>query len=94
MGNETHSSRHSMNSNSGVLMVGPNYRVGKKIGCGNFGELRLGKFLFYCYSATYITLEIRKLKKLLEIIIRKYMYSFRLLHMYVTLSCADSVFLL
>lgn len=30
-------------SNSGVLMVGPNFRVGKKIGCGNFGELRLGK---------------------------------------------------
>lgn len=29
--------------NSGVLMVGPNFRVGKKIGCGNFGELRLGK---------------------------------------------------
>ena len=26
-----------------VLMVGPNFRVGKKIGCGNFGELRLGK---------------------------------------------------
>jgi hypothetical protein len=26
----------------GVLMVGPNFRVGKKIGCGNFGELRLG----------------------------------------------------
>ena len=25
-----------------VLMVGPNFRVGKKIGCGNFGELRLG----------------------------------------------------
>ena len=24
-------------------MVGPNFRVGKKIGCGNFGELRLGK---------------------------------------------------
>lgn len=23
-------------------MVGPNFRVGKKIGCGNFGELRLG----------------------------------------------------
>lgn len=30
-------------ANSGVLMVGPNFRVGKKIGCGNFGELRLGK---------------------------------------------------
>ena len=25
-------------------MVGPNFRVGKKIGCGNFGELRLGSF--------------------------------------------------
>lgn len=24
-------------------MVGPNFRVGKKIGCGNFGELRLGE---------------------------------------------------
>ena len=30
-------------SGSTQLMVGPNYRVGKKIGCGNFGELRLGK---------------------------------------------------
>ena len=29
--------------NTGVLMVGPNFRVGKKIGCGNFGELRLGE---------------------------------------------------
>lgn len=29
--------------NSGVMLVGPNFRVGKKIGCGNFGELRLGK---------------------------------------------------
>ncbi|MEJ1269709.1 casein kinase 1 gamma 2 [Cricetulus griseus] len=28
-------------TSSGVLMVGPNFRVGKKIGCGNFGELRL-----------------------------------------------------
>ena len=30
-------------SSGGVLMVGPNFRVGKKIGCGNFGELRLGE---------------------------------------------------
>lgn len=37
------SSRQSATSNTGVLMVGPNFRVGKKIGCGNFGELRLGK---------------------------------------------------
>lgn len=35
--------RHSVNSSSGMLMVGPNFRVGKKIGCGNFGELRLGE---------------------------------------------------
>lgn len=36
----------STNSSSVQLMVGPNYRVGKKIGCGNFGELRLGKNLY------------------------------------------------
>lgn len=28
-----------------VLMVGPNFRVGKKIGCGNFGEIRLGTLI-------------------------------------------------
>jgi len=31
-------------TSSNVLMVGPNFRVGKKIGCGNFGELRLGTY--------------------------------------------------
>lgn len=36
-------SRPSSSTSSGVLMVGPNFRVGKKIGCGNFGELKLGK---------------------------------------------------
>jgi hypothetical protein len=40
-----YSARHSVSSSSGVLMVGPNFRVGKKIGCGNFGELRLGELL-------------------------------------------------
>jgi hypothetical protein len=25
-----------------MLMVGPNFRVGKRIGAGNFGEIRLG----------------------------------------------------
>ena len=35
-------SRDVTSSHSSVLMVGPNFRVGKKIGCGNFGELRLG----------------------------------------------------
>ncbi len=38
----SNSSRTSSLSSGGVLMVGPNFRVGKKIGCGNFGELRLG----------------------------------------------------
>uniref|UniRef100_A0A8C6TIF3 Casein kinase 1, gamma 1 n=1 Tax=Neogobius melanostomus TaxID=47308 RepID=A0A8C6TIF3_9GOBI len=44
-----HPSRPSgSSSSSGVLMVGPNFRVGKKIGCGNFGELKLvlGKVLY------------------------------------------------
>jgi len=36
----------SNTSSAGVLMVGPNFRVGKKIGCGNFGELRLGECRF------------------------------------------------
>lgn len=30
-------------SDDGALMVGPNYRVGKKLGSGNFGELHYGK---------------------------------------------------
>lgn len=29
-----------------MLMVGPNFRVGKRLGAGNFGELRLGKNLY------------------------------------------------
>jgi len=33
---------HRDGTSAGVLMVGPNFRVGKKIGSGNFGELRLG----------------------------------------------------
>lgn len=46
-GRSSHGSR-SAGTNSGVLMVGPNFRVGKKIGCGNFGELRLGEKGFFC----------------------------------------------
>jgi casein kinase 1 gamma len=37
-------------------MVGPNYRVGKKIGSGNFGELRIGMNL-YTSEAVAIKLE-------------------------------------
>uniref|UniRef100_I3JUZ8 non-specific serine/threonine protein kinase n=1 Tax=Oreochromis niloticus TaxID=8128 RepID=I3JUZ8_ORENI len=49
----------STGSNSGVLMVGPNFRVGKKIGCGNFGELRLGKNL---YTNEYVAIKLEPIK--------------------------------
>lgn len=48
-----YSARHSVSSSSGVLMVGPNFRVGKKIGCGNFGELRLGELLLILIIHVY-----------------------------------------
>jgi len=32
-------------SSTSMMMVGPNFRVGRKIGSGNFGELRLGMFI-------------------------------------------------
>ena len=44
--NNTNNRPSSTASGGTQLMVGPNYRVGKKIGCGNFGELRLGKNLY------------------------------------------------
>nr|KAF6391676.1 casein kinase 1 gamma 1 [Pipistrellus kuhlii] len=53
-----HCSRPTGSStSSGVLMVGPNFRVGKKIGCGNFGELRLGKNL---YTNEYVAIKLVK----------------------------------
>ncbi|XP_011345196.1 casein kinase I isoform X5 [Ooceraea biroi] len=54
-------SRHSVMSSasSGVLMVGPNFRVGKKIGCGNFGELRLGKNL---YNNEHVAIKMEPMK--------------------------------
>ncbi|XP_047350746.1 casein kinase I isoform X16 [Vespa velutina] len=54
-----HSSRHSVTSSSAVLMVGPNFRVGKKIGCGNFGELRLGKNL---YNNEHVAIKMEPMK--------------------------------
>lgn len=42
-----------------VLMVGPNFRVGKKIGCGNFGELRLGKNL---YNNEHVAIKLEPMK--------------------------------
>ncbi|XP_014441025.1 casein kinase I [Tupaia chinensis] len=49
----------SAGASSGVLMVGPNFRVGKKIGCGNFGELRLGKNL---YTNEYVAIKLEPIK--------------------------------
>lgn len=51
--------RQGPSSNSGVLMVGPNFRVGKKIGCGNFGELRLGKNL---YNNEHVAIKLEAMK--------------------------------
>jgi hypothetical protein len=50
----------STTSGSTQLMVGPNYRVGKKIGCGNFGELRLGKNL---YTNEHVAIKLVRKKK-------------------------------
>ncbi|GFY57372.1 casein kinase I isoform gamma-3 [Trichonephila inaurata madagascariensis] len=44
---------------SGMLMVGPNFKVGKKIGCGNFGELRLGKNL---YNNEHVAIKLESMK--------------------------------
>uniref|UniRef100_W5LZ47 non-specific serine/threonine protein kinase n=1 Tax=Lepisosteus oculatus TaxID=7918 RepID=W5LZ47_LEPOC len=57
-GRTVHGGRSS-GTNSGVLMVGPNFRVGKKIGCGNFGELRLGKNL---YTNEYVAIKLEPIK--------------------------------
>jgi len=46
MSRGTHHPAGASSGSSAVLMVGPNFKVGKKIGCGNFGELRLGKNLY------------------------------------------------
>uniref|UniRef100_A0A8C1XXV5 non-specific serine/threonine protein kinase n=1 Tax=Cyprinus carpio TaxID=7962 RepID=A0A8C1XXV5_CYPCA len=54
-----HGGGRGSGSNSGVLMVGPNFRVGKKIGCGNFGELRLGKNL---YTNEYVAIKLEPIK--------------------------------
>ena len=52
-------SRSASSGSSSVLMVGPNFRVGKKIGCGNFGELRLGKNL---YTNEHVAIKLEPMK--------------------------------
>jgi casein kinase 1 gamma len=44
---------------SGSLMVGPNFKVGKKIGSGNFGELRLGKNV---YNNEHVAIKLEPMK--------------------------------
>ncbi|CAD5123774.1 DgyrCDS12084 [Dimorphilus gyrociliatus] len=46
-------------ANLSCLMVGPNFRVGKKIGSGNFGELRLGKNL---YNNEHVAIKLEPMK--------------------------------
>uniref|UniRef100_A0A8C1TDB7 Protein kinase domain-containing protein n=1 Tax=Cyprinus carpio TaxID=7962 RepID=A0A8C1TDB7_CYPCA len=58
-GRSGHSRPSSSSTGSGVLMVGPNFRVGKKIGCGNFGELKLGKNL---YTNEYVAIKLEPVK--------------------------------
>lgn len=58
-GSSTRPHRTSTGSGSNVLMVGPNFRVGRKIGCGNFGELRLGKNL---YTNEHVAIKLEPLK--------------------------------
>ncbi|XP_037956367.1 casein kinase I isoform X9 [Teleopsis dalmanni] len=54
-----YNARQSVTNSAGVLMVGPNFRVGKKIGCGNFGELRLGKNL---YNNEHVAIKMEPMK--------------------------------
>jgi len=42
-------SRLSSPSGPGAMMVGPNFCVGKKIGSGNFGEIRMGELFVLVY---------------------------------------------
>ncbi|CAH8558842.1 unnamed protein product [Schistosoma turkestanicum] len=42
-----------------TLLVGPNFRVGRKIGCGNFGELRLGRDI---YNNEYVAIKLEPMK--------------------------------
>lgn len=49
------SQQHSKN----VMLVGPNFRVGKKIGSGNFGELRLGKNI---YTKEFVAIKMEAIK--------------------------------
>lgn len=52
-------SSSSTNSSDAVMMVGPNFKVGKEIGRGNFGVLRLGKNL---YNNEHVAIKLEPMK--------------------------------
>lgn len=53
------SSQQGQTSSNQPRMVGPNYVLGKKIGSGNFGELRFGKNL---YTHEYVAVKLEPMK--------------------------------
>lgn len=56
---QTQDGQRSSRESSNTLLVGPNFRVGKKIGCGNFGELRLGRNL---YNNEHVAIKLEPMK--------------------------------
>eukprot|EP00127_Corallochytrium_limacisporum_P005524 Clim_evm41s207 gene=Clim_evmTU41s207 len=54
-----YSGKRGQGSGNALVMVGPNFRVGKKIGCGNFGEIHIGKNL---YNNAEIAIKLESLK--------------------------------
>lgn len=56
---QTQDAQRSSRESSNTLLVGPNFRVGKKIGCGNFGELRLGRNL---YNNEHVAIKLEPMK--------------------------------
>jgi casein kinase 1, gamma len=57
--NKVVNSGQAQTTSTAVMMVGPNFRVGKKIGSGNFGELRLGKNL---YNNEHVAIKLEPMK--------------------------------
>jgi len=56
---QSNSSSHTSSHQTQPKMVGPNYILGKKIGEGNFGELKFGKNL---YTHEYVAIKLEPIK--------------------------------